>query len=128
MKQSLFIDKELNINLNKHVSNQNLAMKNINNMKDEMEILYGRNTGENYDVNKTNFDNESGFENPFKIVDITEEYENICHNFDFKIKENNQIEDEFILEGKQNLFHLKIIKFYFMDLSGILDIITFLKK
>lgn len=98
-KQSLFT----NLNLNKHVSNQNLAMNKIESMKDEIEILYGRKTGENFDVNRTPFDDESGFGNPFMILDITEECEIICNHVDLKNKEKDQI-DEIILEGKLSFF------------------------
>lgn len=97
-KQSLFTNK--NININKHISNQNLAMKNIENLREEIETLYGRNTeGGEYDINKTPFDDNVSFGNPFKIVDLTEECENICHHIDFKNKEKDQF-DEILLEGK----------------------------
>jgi serine/threonine protein kinase len=98
--QSLFINK--NIIVNKHISNQNLAMKNIDNYKEELEILYGRNTeGGDYDINKTPFNDNVSFGNPFKIIDITEECENICHHVDFNYKETD-LKDEILLEGKLN--------------------------
>ncbi len=107
--QSLFTDK--NFNFTKHVSDQNLTMKNIDCMKEEIEILYGRNTGEKYDVNRTPFDDESKFGNPFKIVDINEECENMCNPAYLKIKEYDKIETV-ILEGRVYFFYRVLINFF----------------
>jgi len=97
-KESLFTNQNINSNLCKNTSNQNISMKKIDNMKEEIELLYGRKTGD-YDINKTPFDLNDDYDHPFNMVDINEECENICKNIDFKHNQNIEESNEFILEG-----------------------------
>ncbi len=96
------------INSQKSDNNLNSNLTKIENMKKEIEILYGRNTEGDYEFNKNHYDERGNFGKiPFEVIDINQEIESICLQMDYKSnKEKAYKEDQILLEGKYNYYYL----------------------